>query len=500
MAKKFERNQATEIATERAQYYYDAAIQSGSSEEEAQSIFDEWVDEFENELMAGNYDPSEYSQNKKFNEYSAWAFSEETKRKIEKARETAKELENAPRQLTAAPYKAEKNVFYGGKNPPALYVEGPWINVGKSDRGRYYVKINGKQRGKIEKIDTFNGVKKRAVFDVGTTTIVVECAPGNPYVCGFLAVYEEKGSRKLKKMSATVDYDNARELLRAFADPFPSLKEVDAQDVLALAVALANDPANQEVCDAIARIKHALKRGSVDGQWRGHLYASRRFRLAGLTPYVGDRHIKVEYVGFGLFEVTIDCAERPSRTAMQHVIAWLHLRGEKFSATAEYVATREYVVQYKTYPPHREELTEKEADQLRMSKNLTVSDFMSMSMKDWPDALKEYTENVAKFGGLSGGVLASCAQQYINAGCPDNADKLIADYVRSLDWRKSRRNQTDPTITFEAMIARNQDDPNLSDMIYGAIMHVLLVSTPNDIRNLVWSSIAYKWLKHIDAV
>jgi hypothetical protein len=63
----------------------------------------------------------------------------------------------------------------------------------------------------------------------------------------------------------------------------------------------------------------------------------------------------------------------------------------------------------------------------------TISDLMSMPMKDWPEVLKEYTLIVGKFVGHSGDVFADCCQQYIDAGYPDTADTLIADFARSLN-------------------------------------------------------------------
>lgn len=58
--KKYERDEANEIAAKRAQWYYDNAIENGESEAKAQVIFDEWVEEFQDELMSGEYDPTEY--------------------------------------------------------------------------------------------------------------------------------------------------------------------------------------------------------------------------------------------------------------------------------------------------------------------------------------------------------------------------------------------------------------------------------------------------------
>ncbi len=61
----------------------------------------------------------------------------------------------------------------------------------------------------------------------------------------------------------------------------------------------------------------------------------------------------------------------------------------------------------------------------------TVNDYMTMPMKDWPEALQNYVMAVGKLVGHSGGVFSDCAEQYIAAGEPTNADGLInAFYTR----------------------------------------------------------------------
>jgi hypothetical protein len=66
----------------------------------------------------------------------------------------------------------------------------------------------------------------------------------------------------------------------------------------------------------------------------------------------------------------------------------------------------------------------------------TADDFMKMKMKNWPPSLQNYVMHVGKHGGLSGDVFFDCAKKFVEAGEPNTATKLIAEFSRSLQGEK----------------------------------------------------------------
>jgi hypothetical protein len=170
---------------------------------------------------------------------------------------------------------------------------------------------------------------------------------------------EDAPEKLLGLLRVSVDTENGIKLLEAFMDPFPSLDGIDPKDV----IRAVTTPKTQIVTDkeeeakirqdSVDRIQAAIDEASYGNEWPGKVVVEDTTSWAKSTeitliPYVGDRFITVHGSGvgwghgnnWGFISIEVNCLARPSSTAMDLVIKWIHENGERWQAKTFWAGER----------------------------------------------------------------------------------------------------------------------------------------------------------------